>query len=480
MTGVRLYDSATRTVRPFEPLVAGRVGIYDCGPTVYSYQHIGNLYRYIVADVVRRTFEYCGYKVTQVMNITDVGHLFDDADQGTDKMEQAAKREGRDPAAIAKHYTDHFLADRAKLNVLPPHVMPYATEHVPEMIEAVKTLIAKGHAYPAADGVYFDITTFPGYGARLNPPGSFAERQAGARVEVNDAKRHPYDFALWRAAKPGDLQQWDSPWGRGNPGWHIECSVMSMKYLGETFDLHSGGEDHLFPHHECEIAQSEAATGKLFVRNWMHTYFLSVDGGAMHKSKGNVYLVSDFAAHGCEPLAFRMLALGVGYRKSLDFTWRALQDAQRRLDRWRSAIGGAWQRLQGSTGAVDPADPVKAAFAEAITDDFNTPRALAQAEAALDLVNGSDGALRARGLAILFDMDQVLGLGLRASAEATVLLGDVERALLDERAAARAAKDFARSDALRAQLQAKGILVKDTSEGQRWERVSRVSEGEPA
>ena len=463
-------------MRPFEPLVPGRVGIYDCGPTVYSYQHIGNLYRYIVADVVRRSFEYAGYAVTQVMNITDVGHLFDDADQGLDKMETAAKREGRDPAAIARHYTDVFMADRATLNVLPPQVMPLATAHVPEMVAAVERLVASGHAYVAGDGVYFDVSTFPGYGNRLNP-GALDERQAGARVEVNEHKRHPNDFALWRSAKPGDLQQWDSPWGRGNPGWHIECSVMSMRYLGETFDIHSGGEDHLFPHHECEIAQSESLTGKPFVRYWMHTYFLSVDGGSMHKSKGNVYLLSDFAAHGCEPLAFRLLGLGVGYRKSLDFTWRALQDAQRRLDRWRSAIGRTWQALEGRTGAVAAADPVRGAFLASIADDFNTPRALAQAEAALDLLNAPDEPTRARGLALLFDMDRVLGLSLRDSAEVTVLLADEERRLLAEREAARAAKDFARSDALRAELERVGIRVKDTKDGQRWERVPRAGEG---
>ncbi len=476
MTGpaeIKLYDSATRSTRTYEPLVPGTVRIYDCGPTVYSYQHIGNLYRYIVADVVRRTFEYAGYTVTQVMNITDVGHLYDDADQGEDKMEAAARREKRDPSAIAKHYVDQFMDDRAKLNILVPTVMPYATAHVPEMISAVAKLIENGHAYAADDGVYFDVTTFPGYGTRLNPPGSIAERQAGARVDVNDNKKHPFDFALWRAAKLGDLQQWDSPWGRGNPGWHIECSVMSMKYLGETFDIHSGGEDHLFPHHECEIAQSEALTGKLFVRNWMHTYFLSVDGGAMHKSKGNVYLVSDFAAHGCEPLAFRMLALGVGYRKSLDFTWKALQDAQRRLERWRAAIGGAWQRLEGSTGAVNENDQIRIAFLEAVADDFNTPKALAQAEAALNLLNAPEAEIRARGLALLFDIDRVLGLSLRESAEATVLLGDEERRVLADRAAARAAKDFAKSDALRAELEKLGIRVLDTKEGQRWERLPR-------
>src|SRR5260221_7301088 len=309
LVSIQLFNSATRTVEPFTPLRPGQLGVYNCGPTVYDYQHIGNLYGYIAADVVRRTFEYHGYSVKQVMNITDVGHLVGDADTaGVDKMALAAQREHLDPLAMAEKYTEQFMIDRRKLNIQDPHIVAKATEHIPEMIALIERLIAKGQAYVAPDGVYFDTTTFPGYGTRLNPepPDS---REAGARVEVNPNKRNPFDFALWRAAKPGDLQQWDSPWARGYPGWQIERSPISRKYLGETFDLHSGGADHLFPHHECEIAQSESVTGKPFVRYWMHTYFLSVDGGAMHKSKGNVYLVSDFAAHGCEPLAFRMLAL---------------------------------------------------------------------------------------------------------------------------------------------------------------------------
>src|SRR6266481_10143890 len=329
--GVRLFNSASRQVEPFVPLVPGQAGIYDCGPTVYDWQTIGNLYRYIVSDVQRRTLEYLGYRVKQVMNITDVGHIAGDVDEGEDRMMIAAKREGRDPETLARKYTEQFLIDRQKLNILPPHVMPKATDHIPEMIQLIERLITKGNAYVAADGVYFDTTTFPGYGTRLNPEPP-DERKAGARVEVNPNKRHPFDFALWRKAKPDDLQQWDSPWGRGNPGWHIECSAMSMKYLGNTFDMHSGGEDHLFPHHECEIAQSEAATGKRFVNYWNHVYFLKVDGGGMHKSIGNVYLVDDIEQRGFDALAFRMLVLGVTYRKGLDFTWPALAEAQRRLD----------------------------------------------------------------------------------------------------------------------------------------------------
>src|SRR5437773_12237921 len=278
--------------------------MYNCGPTVYDRQHIGNLYSYVVADVVRRTFEYFGLRVKQVMNITDVGHIVDDADAGVDKMALGAERTHKTPGEIADEYTRLFMADRHRLNILDPEVIPKATDHIPQMIALIERLIAKGNAYVAADGVYFDVTTFPGYGTRLNAE-SPEQRIAGARVEVNENKRHPSDFALWRRAKPGDLQQWDSPWGRGNPGWHIECSAMSMKYLGETFDLHSGGEDHLFPHHECEIAQSEAATGKPFVRCWVHVRFLRVDSERMAKSKGGFYTLDDVISWGYDPLAFR-------------------------------------------------------------------------------------------------------------------------------------------------------------------------------
>ena len=460
-------------MEPFTPLVAGAVRIYNCGPTVYDYQHIGNLYGYIAADVVRRTFAYLGYEVTQVMNITDVGHLVGDADTaGEDKMAVAAAREQLDPLQMAERYTAQFLVDRARLNILPPHTICKATEHIPQMIALIERLLARGHAYVAADGVYFDTTSFPGYGTRLNPEPP-SQREAGARVEVNPNKRHPFDFALWRAAKPGDLQQWESPWGRGNPGWHIECSAMSMQYLGETFDLHSGGEDHLFPHHECEIAQSEAATGKPFVRYWLHHHFLKLDSAKMAKSAGGFFRVDDLVARGHDPLAFRMLALGVSYRKGLEFTWESLAEAGRRLDAWRSQVREAAQAGAPRPAAAD--DPIRVAFAEAIADDFNTPRALAQAEAALKLLHAAAPEERARGLGLVFDMDRVLGLGLEESAALRDELSDAERRLFDERAAARARGDYARSDELRLALEEHGIRVKDTKDGARWERIAKGS-----
>ena len=348
--------------------------------------------------------------------------------------------------------------------------MPKATEHIAEMIALIERLIANGHAYVAGDGVYFDTSTFPGYGTRLNPEPPDT-RQAGARVEVNPNKRNTFDFALWRKAKPEDLQQWDSPWGRGNPGWHIECSAMSMKYLGETFDMHSGGEDHLFPHHECEIAQSEAATGKTFARYWMHTRFLRLDSAKMAKSAGGFLKLSDIEARGFDPLAFRLLALGTSYRKGVDFTWDGVQGAQTRLDKWRGVIAEAWQATGGAVDAPRDDDPIRTAFANALADDFNTAAALAQAEFAVGHAATGDVATKRRALGLLFDMDRVLGLSLRERATASADLPAGARALLDEREAARAKKDFKRSDELRDELDKRfGIKVKDTKDGQRWER----------
>ncbi len=473
MPAVRLYNSASRTVEDFVPLVPGTVRMYNCGPTVYDWQHVGNLYTYLTADIARRVLEYFDFNVTQVMNITDVGHIVGDADVGEDKMAIGAKREHLDPLAIAERYTAQFMADRRKLNILDPHRVVKATEHVPLMIDLIERLIAKGNAYVAADGVYFDITTFPGYGTRLNVE-SPLERMAGARVGVNENKRNPNDFALWRNAKPGDLQQWDSPWGRGNPGWHIECSAMSMHYLGETFDIHSGGEDHLFPHHECEIAQSEAATGKPFVRYWMHTHFLRVDSSKMAKSAGGFYRLTDLEEWGVDPLAFRLLALGTSYRKGLDFTREGLEQAQRRLERWRAVVAAAFQATNGETTAPEPDYGVRQGFIDAIADDLNTPRALAAAEMALSLAGESDREVQRRALWLLFDFDRVLGLSLRERAMHERALTDEERAVIEEREHARRDGDYKRSDELRAELEGRhGIRVKDTKDGTRWERVGR-------
>jgi cysteinyl-tRNA synthetase len=447
--------------------------MYNCGPTVYDRQHIGNLYSYIVADILRRTLEYLGLRVKQVMNITDVGHIVGDADAGEDKMAVGAARVGKTPLEIAEEYTRLFMEDRRKLNVLDPGKIAKATDHIPEMIALIQRLIVTGNAYVAADGVYFDVTTFPRYGIRLNAELP-DQRVAGARVEVNPNKRNPSDFALWRAAKPGDLQQWDSPWGRGNPGWHIECSAMSMKYLGETFDIHTGGQDHLFPHHECEIAQSEAATGKPFVRYWVHVTFLRLDSEKMAKSKGGFLTLDDVIGWGYEPLAFRLLALGAGYRNGLDFTPDGMNAAQSRLERWRRTIRAAYAATKGRVAEPEGEHEITREFRAALADDLNTPKALAAAEKALALAAVADVDEQERALWMLFDMDRVLGLSLKDAAAAKDELSAEERAVFDQREAARKSGDYAKSDALRRELLERfGVQVKDTKDGTRWERVGR-------
>src|SRR5438477_6835672 len=408
------------------------------------------------------------------MNITDAGHLVGDADVGgEDKMALGARREHVDPLVIAERYTKQFFVDREKLNIEYPTIVPKATKHIADMISLIERLIATGHAYVAEDGVYFDTTTFPGYGTRLNPEPP-DERKAGARVEVNPHKHNAFDFALWRKAKPEDLQQWDSPWGRGNPGWHIECSAMSMKYLGETFDMHSGGQDHLFPHHECEIAQSEAATGKPFVRYWVHVRFLRVDSEKMAKSKGGFLTLDDVVTWGYDPLAFRLLALGAGYRTGLDFTREGMNAAQSRLERWRRTIGAAYAATKGRVAEPEGEHAITSEFRAALADDVNTPKALAAAEKALALAAISDTDEQERALWMLFDMDRVLGLSLRDAAATTDELAADERALFDHREGARRSGDYAKSDELRKELLERyGIQVKDTKDGTRWERVGR-------
>ncbi|OLC53273.1 MAG: cysteine--tRNA ligase [Chloroflexi bacterium 13_1_40CM_4_68_4] len=465
-----LYNTLARKKEPFVPLRDKRYRIYDCGPTVWAEQHIGNLYRYIVSDVLRRAIQYSGYELTEVMNITDVGAIIGDVDAGEDRMAVAARREGLDPLAVAQKYTDLFFADEARLNIEPADIVSKATEHIPEMQALIQTLIDKGNAYVAADGVYFDVSSWPDYGKLSKKP--LDELVAGARIEVNPNKRNPADFALWRGAKPDDLQQWPSPWGPGKPGWHIECSAMAMKYLGPTLDLHSGGEDHIFPHHECEIAQSEAATGKPFSRCWMHVYFLRVEGQGMHKSIGNVYTVSDIIERGYDPLAFRLLALGAHYRTPLNFTWESLGAQQERLVRWRSNLKRFF-RDSGASAADELTADLRDEFLAAIEDDLNTASALAVVEKALHRANLAESREeRAAVVGRIFDLDRVLGLSLREAALEKDELTAEETRLLRERDAARAAKDWRKADVLRAELLKHGIRVHDEKNGTtRWERI---------
>ena len=459
---IQLYNSLSRRVEPLEPHVPGTVGIYTCGPTVYRYAHIGNVRSFLFPDVLRRALEYLGYEVWHVKNITDVGHMRDDTDQ--DRMELAAETEGKSPFEIAQFYTDAWLTDEAALNILPVHVFPKATEHIGPMIEMTQTLLDKGLAYETNGNVYFDVGAFPGYG-KLSGQRVDA-MQAGHRVEIEPDKRAQADFALWKAAGEHRLMRWDSPWGPGFPGWHIECSAMSLVHLGEHVDIHTGGIDNKFPHHEDEIAQSEGALGHRVVAIWMHGEFLTLGDEKMAKSTGNIIRVTDLPEKGFEPLAFRYLALTAHYRSKLDFTEDAMRAATAGLARLRRAATSASEADAARVDlAAEPAAGYRARFAAAIADDLATPRALAIAH---EVAGAADlGAAQKR--ALLSDFDRVLGIDVTAAdaTQATELPAGAD-ALLERRAAARAARDFAASDALRDELATLGVEVRDTPDGQEW------------
>ena len=348
---VRLYNTLTRQVDTLVPVTPGRVAVYTCGSTVYRYAHIGNLRTYLFGDLLRRTLEYLGYEVRYVKNITDVGHMRDDqTDTGEDRMVLAAMEEGKAPLEIAQFYTDAWLADEALLNIRPADVMPRATDHIGQMLELIQTLLDKGLAYEVDGTVYYDVSAFPPYGQLSGH--RVEATKAGTRVDVETDKRDPADFALWKASEAGRLMHWPSPWGEGFPGWHIECSAMSMQYLGERFDIHTGGIDLKFPHHEDEIAQSDGATGHQVISLWMHGEFLTLDDAKMAKSAGNIIRVSDLPSKGFEPLDFRYLALTAHYRSKLDFTEAAMHAAASGLARLRRAVAGV-----EDGGAIDLADP---------------------------------------------------------------------------------------------------------------------------
>lgn len=452
---LRLYNTMSRSKEIFTPLKPGRAGVYVCGPTVYDYATIGNMRSYIFADLLRRVLEYNGYQVTHVMNITDVGHLESDADEGEDKMELSAKRENKSPWDIAEYYTQDFFRQIRQLNIKPPHIKCKATDHIAEMIEMTQRLLELGYAYRGKDGIYFDVQKYAGYGKLSG--NRLEDLQAGARVEVREGKRHPADFALWKDAPPRHIMQWPSPWGQGFPGWHIECSVMAMKYLGEQIDIHTGGIDHIPIHHENEIAQSEAVTGKRWVNYWLHGEFLQVDGGKMSKSLGNVYTVTSLTERGYDPLAFRYLCLNAHYRTPLNFTWDALDGAQTALNRLRQA----WQKL--SDGNAQPDAGLLRKFHSAINDDLNIPLALSYAwEAVRSALPGSKELIRR--------FDTVLGLAVdKAAHPQQRQLPPHLQQLLEQRNRARADKDWETSDRLRDELARHGVIVRDTKEGTEWE-----------
>ncbi len=403
---VRLHNSLTRHVEPLEPIVPGLVTIYTCGSTVYKYAHIGNLRTYLFGDLLHRTLEYLGYEVRYVKNITDVGHMRnDDHDSlaGADKMELAAETEGRSPKEIAEFYTDAWLEDEALINILPVDVMPKASDHIGEMISITERLIENGLAYEVNGTVYYDVSAFPGYGQLSGQ--KVEETREGHRVEVESDKRDPADFALWKHAHEHRLMRWPSPWGDGFPGWHIECSAMSLKHLGERFDVHTGGIDLKFPHHEDEIAQSEGALGHKVVNVWMHGEFLTMADAKMAKSAGNIIRVADLRDMGYEPVAFRYLALTAHYRSKLDFTDDAMHAAASGLARLRRAARGPDQAVDID---AEPMAGYRARFVEAVSDDLATPKGLAIAHEVASATDLADAQRRA----LLLDFDRVLGLDL--------------------------------------------------------------------
>ena len=448
---VRLYNTFTRSKEALHPLREGVVRIYSCGPTVYRYVHVGNLRTFMLPDLLRRSLEYLGYTTEQVMNITDVGHLTDDSfDRGEDKMLVAARLENKTTAEIAAAYTEAFLDDIRKVNIRPAGHYPRASEYIPQMLELVATLLEQGHAYDIDGTVYYDITTFPAYG-RLsrNTTDKLLE---GVRGDPDPRKRHPGDFTLWKAGGEHRMQVWPSPWGPGYPGWHIECSAMSMSILGERFDIHTGGADNVFPHHEAEIAQSEAVVGHRVVSLWMHGGLLMLAGSRMAKSAGNFFRITELEDQGFDPLAFRYLVLQAKYRTSLNFSTELLAGADRALRQLRQRVAEWSARSVEGDGRE-----WEARFRAAIADDLDLPGAMALVA---ELARSSLGpATKAK---LLVAWDQVLGLDLdRLQHERSLPPGAAE--LLAEREKARAARDFARSDRLREELRAMGLDVSDRS-----------------
>jgi cysteinyl-tRNA synthetase len=455
---VRLYNTFTRSKQPLEPLREGLVRIYSCGPTVYRYVHVGNLRTFMLPDLLRRSLEYLGYQTEHVMNITDVGHLTDDSfDRGEDKMLVAARLENKSAEDIAAYYTGAFIDDIRKINIRPADHYPYATHYIPQMLELITALIENGHAYEVNGTVYYDIASFPAYG-RLSR-NSTEKLMSGHRGEPDPSKRHPGDFTLWKAAGEKRLQTWLSPWGPGFPGWHIECSAMSMSILGDRFDIHTGGADNVFPHHEAEIAQSEAVTGHRVVSTWMHGGLLMLSGARMAKSAGNFFRITALEEQGFDPLAFRYLALQARYRTSLNFSTEGLAGADRALRQLRDRVAEWSARM--NDGAVSVRQEWDSRFRSAIADDLDLPAAMGLVA---ELVRSSVPPTTKADL--LRTWDQVLGLDLHRSATDRALPPGAAE-LLAEREKARSAKDFARSDSLREELARLGVNVADTAEGQR-------------
>ncbi len=462
---VALYDTEAREVVEVKPPGSGEaLRMYTCGPTVYRYAHVGNLRTFLLADLIRRAFEYHRVPVRQVQNITDVGHMTDELfDRGEDRMLVAAGIENKSPSEIAAYYTDHYMRDARAMNLLPADAYPKASEHIDDMIRLAERLVDRGHAYLVDGNVYYDVRSFPSYG-RLSQ-NTLEDLQPGHRVEdVDDKKRHHADFLLWKAAGEKRMIKFPSPWGDGYPGWHIECSAMSLDAFGEEFDLHTGGVDLIFPHHEDEIAQSEGAVGHRVVAHWVHGQHLLAEGRKMAKSAQNFYDLRDLASRGCsDPLAFRLLCLQTRYRAQFNFTFDALAGAERTLNRWRRLVADCASAPRGAPTA----QRYEERFVRALDTDLDTPQMVALVAEVL----GAHDLQPAGKAALLLAWDAVLGLDLGRNVGMIVELPPGAGELIDARERARAAKDFVEADRLRAALLEIGVEIEDTPEGPKSRRV---------
>lgn len=466
-----VHNTRSRRIEQVEPATPGRVGMYTCGPTVYAPQHIGNMRSQVFADLLRRGLEASGLEVTHVINITDVGHLTSDADEGEDKLERAAAAMGETAADVAARYTAQWQQDRTRLGCQEPSILCRATDHIGEMVDMVVALEAGGHTYATDDGVYFDTTTFSHYtdltGQNLD------DLATTGRVENVDQKRHPADFALWKFSPTGvqRQQEWESPWGVGFPGWHIECSAMSTKYLGHQFELHTGGVDHIAVHHTNEIAQSECALHlHPWVPYWVHHEFLRLGADKISKSSGQTLSVGDLVAQGYEPLAFRYFVLQAHYRAQQDFTLNAMDAAQAALNRYHRRAAQARDAAAGVTPDVAACRPYRDRFWAVVADDLNAPQALAVASEVLKATDLSPADI----WGLLVDFDDFLGLDIASATQGDLALEDIDvaaQSLLEARQAARAAKDWARADAIRDELAAQGFEIVDTPDGAKVRRA---------
>ena len=472
---IKLYNTRTRSIETLEPLEEGKVGIYSCGPTVYNFAHIGNLRAYVFVDTLKRALQWCGYQTNHIMNITDVGHLTDDASDGEDKMELAAKKTGRDIWDLSRYYTSVFFEHTGDLGIQPPNTVCRATDHIPQQIDMVQTILDNGFAYEIDDGIYLDTSKLPKYAdfAKLSLEG----QQAGARVDVVEGKKNPTDFAIWKFAKGAQrLMEWESPWGRGFPGWHLECSAMSCHYLGERFDIHTGGIDHIPVHHTNEIAQMMAFTQTdEWVNIWMHNNFLVLEQDGeetkMAKSGANFITLDSIRSWGIQPLAYRYFLLNGHYRKEARFSRANVEDASKGLTKLWKKIADLHDQANGKAGDLNAPtlEPYRREIAEAIADDLNTARCIGEIWKLVqdEAVDAADK------LALLDDSDRFLGLRLLhgpigGGAGVTVDEAKMQK-LIQKRNQARADKEFSTADAIRDALDAVGVRLKDSPDGTTWE-----------